>query len=280
MRLLLLEVEVKSLSRIYKTNSIDGDMLIDRNPPPKIEEEIEEEEIEEETEPTISPEEEREAIIEEAKGEASSIIERAQKESKALLEEAQQKAQKLKEDSQIESKNLKEESQKKGRSEGQKEGYKAGHHEAKSLFLQKAKEVMNRLDMSLQEIHHRMKKYEEEYPAKVTELSLGIAREVIRREIEEDPTVILQVTKEALASMGGVAEAIIRVNWKDLEVMEGAKEELLSALKGLRRVEFQVDDDLEPGGTVIETPQGGIDASVETRYKKIKERLMDVIESE
>lgn len=275
-RSLLLEVEVKWLSRVYKTSSIDGDLLIDHNPQPE-EEELE---IEEEPVPTISPEEEREAILKEAHERASSILEKAKKESSHLLKDAKKKAEKLTKDSQKEAQRLKEESQRKGFSSGQKEGNQEGHKEAKNLFLKKSKEVMNRLDMSLQEIHHRMKKYEEEYPSKITELSLGIAREVIRREVEEDPTIIIQVTKEALASMNGVAKAVIRVNWRDLEVMENTKEEFLSTIKGLRRVEFQVDNELDPGGTVIETPQGGIDASIETKYKKIRERLMEVVDNE
>lgn len=259
------------MSRVYKISSIDGEFLMDCYPPP-VENEKEKQEEREEEVPTISPEEEREAILQEARREAQSIREEAKKKSKALMQDAQNKAQNLKKEAQKRADRLQDEARKKGLENGQKEGKKA--------FLKKSRELMNRLEVSLQEIDHRMKNYEEEYSTKVTELSLGIAKEVIRREVEEDPSVVMQVTREALSSMNGVAEAVIRVNWKDLEVMKEARDELLSAFKGLRRVDFQVDEDLEPGGTVIETPQGGIDASIATRFNKIKERLLEVMNRE
>lgn len=251
------------MSRIYKTSTIIGHRAIDFNPVQPVKEEPEPEEIFEEIEEEegISPEEERKIILDEAKLEARRTIEEAKKQAKKELEEAKRRSVLLEE-------------------EAKKKGFARGQEEGKTLFGKKSKEIWYRLEKILQEIDQRMKNYEKEYPLKITELSLGIAQEVIRREVEEDPQIVVQVAKDAITSLNGVAEATIRVNWRDLPVMEEAKEELLSSLKGLRRVHFQEDAELEPGGTIIETPQGGIDASIRTRFDKIKEDLLGVVQDE
>ena len=83
--------------------------------------------------------------------------------------------------------------------------------------------------------------------------------------------------KEALALVNANTNVTVRVNpedWNHLEKMVD------NAFPAYRSIKFQPDDSITPGGCIIETPNGKINALVETQLRRIATQLLAADKSE
>ena len=113
----------------------------------------------------------------------------------------------------------------------------------------------------------------------VVRLALAIARRVLRAEVRRDAAVIERVVEDAIRSLQSGAVARVRVHPDDLSGAERAGRRLESALAGLQRVEVQPDPTIQPGGCIVETELGTLDAQVETQLSALEEALLEAVES-
>jgi flagellar assembly protein FliH len=107
----------------------------------------------------------------------------------------------------------------------------------------------------------------------VIRLALAIAKRVIHREIAADPRVVVGTVRESLRRLGGRAVARVRVHPAELPALNDAWHELTNVA---REIEFVPDDSVTPGGCLVESRQGDIDAQVETQVAAVVAQLLDV----
>lgn len=100
----------------------------------------------------------------------------------------------------------------------------------------------------------------------VVELAFGVARRILRREISVDPRAAAGIVRSCLdeATAGEVRR--VRVHPDQAEVVREA------AGTG---VEVVPDLDLEPGGAILETGRGSLDARIDTQLQEIERGLAD-----
>lgn len=111
----------------------------------------------------------------------------------------------------------------------------------------------------------------------VVELAVLIAERIVRREIELDPEVALRASRELLQRAAAGSQVVVRLAPADLAL---AQERLggLAEASGLDGVRLRVDPALSPGGCVVETDAGSLDARVETQLERIREALLPALE--
>jgi flagellar assembly protein FliH len=98
------------------------------------------------------------------------------------------------------------------------------------------------------------------------DLSLEVAQQVVRRELALRRDAALPVVREAIALITDhAAHPRVRLNPQDFELVS-AELEADASHRGCR---FVADPGVAPGGCVIETPQGEIDAAVATRWRRV-----------
>jgi flagellar assembly protein FliH len=98
------------------------------------------------------------------------------------------------------------------------------------------------------------------------DLSLEVARQVLRRELALQRDAALPVVREALALVADhAAHPRVHLSPQDYDLVS-AELEADAALRGCRLV---ADAGVPPGGCRIETPQGEIDATLETRWRRV-----------
>lgn len=103
----------------------------------------------------------------------------------------------------------------------------------------------------------------------LAELSIDIARKVVGDALERNPDAILEVVREAMARVELATRAVIRVNTSDLPAIEERKPDVIAAAQSVREVQFVGDDSLSRGSVVIETEEGVVDASVESKALRL-----------
>ncbi len=108
-------------------------------------------------------------------------------------------------------------------------------------------------------------------PAVVT-LALEVARKIVRREVDQDPALLVTWAREAAERLHGARELVVRVNPQDLELLRSSGVQVDRADLGLRWV---VDPGVD-GGCVVESEAGVADATVGTQLGTLRERLYEV----
>src|SRR5688572_23895716 len=115
-----------------------------------------------------------------------------------------------------------------------------------------------------------MERKEQEVANKIRQLSLAIAKKIIGRELETDPTTIVEMAKKHLQSIRQRREVYLRVSPSDLENLKSQKRELIDQLGRAKEIEIRADEELSPGSMFIETEAGTIDARLETQLAVIE----------
>ncbi len=107
----------------------------------------------------------------------------------------------------------------------------------------------------------------------VVEISLMIARKIIGEIAEGDRDVVVHVAKEAIRRASDREVLRIRVAPVDYDSLNKKRSELLQCIDGIKSLIIEADESVQPGGCLIETNQGDIDARMESQIKVIKGAL-------
>jgi flagellar assembly protein FliH len=139
------------------------------------------------------------------------------------------------------------------------EGYQAGHAEG----LQKALQDNRRFAELIGVFEQQM---DEQVARELLDLSLDIARQVLHQALRVNPELLLGVVREAIGTLPHVNQSAHLVLHPDdaILVRERMGEQL--AHSGWKIFE---DARVERGGARIETANSQIDASLETRWKRV-----------
>lgn len=152
------------------------------------------------------------------------------------------------------------------RQAGYGEGLAAGRAQA-SAELQP---VVERLARAVQEVAGLRPRLMREAEAELVQLSLGIARRILRRELSVDPDALRGLVKGALEKLPSQEICRIRIH---PELEPGIRKAL--AGEGRGGLEVIADGTLERGAILVETARGKLDGSLETQLAEIGRGLAD-----
>ena len=150
---------------------------------------------------------------------------------------------------------------------GIEEGNKAGRESA----LAELQPVMDRMLRSCSEVAGMRARIRKETETDIVTLTVAIARRVLRRELSVDPEAIHGVVKAALEKVQSKEICLIRTHPEHLPHVRAFFEKTGHGAG----IEVAADASLQPGGLVVETKRGNLDASVETQLKEIERGFAD-----
>jgi flagellar assembly protein FliH len=102
---------------------------------------------------------------------------------------------------------------------------------------------------------------------------IAIAQRVIRRELNQQPEIALDLIGEALRLATGATDIALHVSPADYENMRPQIEKLSATLARLSPNQIVADPTVSIGGCRVETRFGSIDAQVESQLRRIEEEL-------
>lgn len=150
-----------------------------------------------------------------------------------------------------------------------KEGYQAGLEQA-SEDISEVKNAITAFLSAKQEVF--------EYIAPdILEISVDIAKKIIKREIQQDPSLILNNILEILKGLSKEETKItLRVNPQQVALLKTEIPELMSTAGLDAKVLVVPDVELMEGGCMVTTTNGVIDATIETQLSVISEALKEI----
>ncbi len=144
-----------------------------------------------------------------------------------------------------------------------------GKREGKAEAAAKIREALTLINDAVKE----KKKILEDAGPEILRLAIKVAEQIIRSEVSLHRDVCLNIVAEAIARVSDREQIIVRVNREDSEFLKKYKDRLAGILDGVRSFSILEDQTVEPGGCVIETSLGFIDARIGTKLKSIEEAL-------
>jgi flagellar assembly protein FliH len=145
-----------------------------------------------------------------------------------------------------------------GREQGALEAHRAAQ-QVRAGHLERIGQVIANLQGALDELAARG-------ADSLLDLSLEVARQVLRRELTLGRDAVLPAVREAIALISDhTAHPRVHLSPQDFELIS-AELETDASHRGCR---FISDPSVPPGGCRIETSQGEIDATLETRWRRV-----------
>ena len=147
-----------------------------------------------------------------------------------------------------------------------KEGYQAGLEQA-SNDIADVKNAITAFLSAKQEV----------FAPDILEISVDIAKKIIKREIQQEPRVILDNILEILKGLSKEETKItLRVNPEQVSLLKAEIPELMSTAGLDAKVLVVPDEELMEGGCMVTTTNGVIDATIETQLSVISEALKEI----
>ena len=153
------------------------------------------------------------------------------------------------------------------RKDGYAEGLKKGERDGLAAGKKHMDEAVSRLDKVLHVLSEPLQQVNEAVEEELLELALAIARQIIRRELQQDPHQVLAVVREAMAELPSAARKLRLYLHPDDAVLV---REVYAADEGEERTWKIVDDvSVSRGGCRIESESSRIDATLENRLNSV-----------
>ena len=141
------------------------------------------------------------------------------------------------------------------RKKAQEEGFQKGLEEFNEHILSLDKEAKKIL-LEMQKI--------------ILPLALKAAQKIVNKEIELNPETIVDIVIQAMAPAKQNKKITIFVNKSDLEALENNKPKLKEIFENLQVLNIQERPEVSPGGCMIETETGIINATAENQWKALE----------
>ncbi|MFQ3619995.1 MAG: flagellar assembly protein FliH [Spirochaetales bacterium] len=207
-------------------------------------------------------------IIQKKNEEASLIRKEAEEEAERIIEQARQKAEEILTEAKVRAASEEMEIKKKAREEGREEGFNAGKAEVERLI--------ERLHVILSKAIEKRNEILTETEAQIVHLILQIARKVVKVISENQKNIVMNNVLQALRKLKSKSDITIRVNLKDLQLVTEHAKEIVDLIENVKSVTVLEDASVDPGGCIIETDFGEIDARIATQLKEIEDRILQL----
>lgn len=163
---------------------------------------------------------------------------------------------------------IEREAMQRGHQEGREEGIEEGKKEVQR--------VIERFHVVLSKAIERRNEIIEESETQVVNLVLTIAKKVIKVISENQKNVVINNIVQSLQRLQQKSDVIVRVNLADLDIATKHRSDILKMAERVRNITIAEDTTVDPGGCIIETDFGEIDARISSQLREIEDRILEL----
>ncbi|GGY63611.1 flagellar assembly protein FliH [Marinobacter zhanjiangensis] len=163
-----------------------------------------------------------------------------------------------------------EEGREQGYQEGRETGEQEGREQAESDTRAEIDEKLTRLESVMGELLAPIERHQNELESALVNLATVLARAVIYRELSVDSSQITQVVTDAVSSLPSTRENVrVRVHPSDAQWVREAASRLDAEMS------VTGDDSILAGGCKVETRHSLVDYTVEKRFQKAVQSMLE-----
>jgi len=191
---------------------------------------------------------------------ASCILALAQKKARLLMEKTAQEAEVIKQNAYSQ-----------GFAQGVEEGKIKGQEQGYQDVVNKGNAMLSQMDQLTADYQNSVKNLLASLEGRIMELVSVTVKSIVRKEIEEEKDSVLSVIKNAGDKMLERDMAQLLVHKNDIELVLAQKNQLVAGIDNITELEIIPGNTVDPGGCILETGAGMIDARVNTQLEAFDE---------
>ncbi len=161
-----------------------------------------------------------------------------------------------------------------GRVQGAEQGRKEAHAAAAKELAAKTATAVQALDRTLAALDAGKQDVVRRAHDEVVALAYHIAERILAAEVEHRPGLIRENVARAIELASDKAGLVVRLNPRDLETVREFLPALHRRFADLEPVELAADDSVGPGGAIVASRAGTVDATIRTQLEEIARALL------
>lgn len=216
---------------------------------------------------SVEPAVDIQKMMAEARSEAAALKENARIEAEQILSSANNDAIAIRESARQE-----------GLITGESEARVQISEEYRVLYEQYKEDLRSDIQLIIDDIVTARRRLWEQQEPEIVAFVMDIAKQVIKTEIQQNPDVLIEIIRNAIRRISDKENIRIRVNIADASRIKTMREDVMQMVDGLHNLEVIDDRRISPGGCVIETNAGTIDAKIETQIGEIERTITECLE--
>lgn len=151
---------------------------------------------------------------------------------------------------------------------------KSAFEEGYRLGLEKAETDLNKFRNELEHFMNARKDVFEYIAPDILEISVDIAKTIIKKELEADPQVLVNTIVEVLRTVSkNEPKIIIKVRPQSVQFIKDTIPNITYQYGIDSKINIVSDPSIDEGGCVLQTNNGIVDASIDTQLEIIKKAL-------
>lgn len=182
-------------------------------------------------------------------------------ESIAKLIDAQEVMEEVKKDAELYKKEVVSEIEQ-FKAQAQKEGYEQGYSE----WIEK-----------ISALEEEIKKVRRDTQAVIVPIALKAAKKIVGREIEASEKTVVDIIANSLKAVAQHKKIRIYVNPKEFDILEENRDKIKHIFENLEALSILPQDDVDPGGCIIETEGGIINAQLENQWMILENAFQKLV---
>jgi flagellar assembly protein FliH len=159
--------------------------------------------------------------------------------------------------------------------EAYEEGLRLGMEEGLRRFEERIAHCSEALEEAAEAMKHARQNFLDSLEPEVFDMVRLITERVLAREIRTDKELVLHTARRALECLTHEEKLRIRVNPADYAAMKENQITLLEEFHGVSHIDIDEDEEVSPGGCMIDTTRIHVDARLETLLGHVLGELAD-----
>ena len=163
--------------------------------------------------------------------------------------------------------------------EGYEKGFAQGHNDGLELARKEMAGKIQALERILTDLSECQGRFCLEAESQLLELSLSLAEEIIRHEVQCRPEIVRETLHAALSLVPQRTKLKVTLNPADLGTIRDILPDLEQRRGAAGAIELEGNQAVARGGCMVATECGIVDGRLEEQWKGLKERLRKILET-
>jgi flagellar assembly protein FliH len=219
------------------------------------------------------------AILEDARERARTITENAEKQAADIKSAGAAEAERVKAAAEKCAQETAAEAARQAEQTGaaaREEGLARGKDEGFTQGMAEVQRLVARAHLMLERIQDKREAILNDAEQQMIDMTLLIARKVVKTISAAHKEVVTENIREALTKVKSRGNILIKVNLSDLELSSQRIDEFTRMVEGGGTIQVQEDSTIDPGGCVIETDFGEIDARIANQFEELEAKIVEL----
>ena len=163
------------------------------------------------------------------------------------------------------------------RAAGHAEGFAAGHAEGEAM-AELIRTTNVQAEKTLRDAHDAMRDYLMQAEEDIVSIAMTAVERILPQHFIDVPQMVLPIVRDAILRVKDQKEVVVHVPPDSYDFVLMARDELRGLLTaGDTNLTITSDEAMKPGDCLVETPNGSVDARLQTQIEQLKKAVREVM---